>query len=201
MAKKRKAPKPNAEYVLPASLGGRPEKLLLAMDPGSRNFGIALVGIEKGKPRVYANSVLTRPLNDLVAFNAARTIFLKEIAGWMAFKPDGIIGERFQTRGNGGPLIEQVSAMLGLIGGQYPKVPVKLTIASAWKNAFNTRFSCDLKEIYPEIGVQPHQLDAALIGVYGLEKGTGIKLEYKPADIIKQVESTSLIGLRKRKQT
>ena len=118
----------------------------------------------------------------------------------MIYQPDGIIAERFQTRGNGGPLIEQVSSMLGLIRGRYPKIPIKLTVASAWKNKLNRRFECDLKEIYPTVAVQPHQLDATLIGVYGLESGLDTNIDYDLEDIISQVENTSLIGLRKMKE-
>lgn len=204
MAKRRqkKVPKPNTPYGLPKDLVARcarASKLILAMDPGSRNFGIALVGLEKGKPKVYANSVMMRPVNDLVAFSLTRRNFLIEIAGWMKSAPHGIVAERFQTRGNGGPLIEQVSAMLGLLGGAYPELPIKLIIASSWKMSMQRRFDIDLKEVYPEIGVQPHQLDASLIGVYGLEQGTGISISFDFEAFVRQVESTSLIGLRKRR--
>lgn len=195
--KKKTAPKPNKEYTLPQKLGIRPDKLILSMDPGSRNFGIALVGLRKGKPRVYANTVLTNPVNDLVAFSRTRQAFLQEIERWVSFEPNGVVAERFQTRGIGGPLIEQVSAMLGLIGGAYPDLPIKLTIASVWKNSMQRRFNVDLRELYKEIGVQPHQLDAALIGVYGLEQGLGLTLDFDLDDFIGQVERTSLIGLRR----
>jgi hypothetical protein len=198
MAKKKRKERKIIEYKLPAKLKGRPTKLILGCDPGSANFGISLVGIERNRPRVYANSVLMHPVNDLINFNRVSQEFLIELDGWMAFEVNGVIAERFQTRGNGGPLIEQVSAMLGLMTAAYA-VPIKLTIASAWKNAFNRRFGVDLKEIYPTIEVQPHQLDAALIGIYGLEQGLDLELDYTPDEIIEQVERTSLIPLRKRR--
>lgn len=145
MARKTK-PKKITEYELPR-LNIKAEKLVLAADPGSRNFGIALVGLERDKVKVYANSVLMRPVDNLVAFTDTSTLFLKEIQQWMAFGPDGVVAERFQTRGNGGPLIEMVSSMLGLIRGRYPKTPIKLTIASAWKNRVQRRFGVDLREV------------------------------------------------------
>ena len=110
-----------------------------------------------------------------------------------------MIAERFQTRGNGGPLIEMVSCMLGLLAGTYPKLPIKFTIASAWKNKVQRRFNVDLKEVYKEIAVAPHQLDAALIAIYGLEAGTGIEIDYSLDEVIAQVEQTSLLDLKKRK--
>jgi hypothetical protein len=193
---KKKTPKPNAPYEIPP-LKIKPGKLILACDPGSRNFGLSLVGVADGKVTVYANTVLMTPVNNLVNFNQAAQEFLAEIDHWMQFKPNAIIAERFQTRGNGGPLIEMVSSMLGLMKGKYSNLPMKLTVASAWKNKFNRRFDADLKEIYPTVAVQPHQLDATLIGIYGLEQGMKADIAYDYHDIISQTEATSLLGLRK----
>jgi hypothetical protein len=199
---KKKIKKPNKPYDF-AGVNTQKwvaDKFVLGMDPGSRNFGIALVGIHKGKVKVFANSVLMSPVDTLVEFGEAKRKFLEEINTWMGLVPiDGMIAERFQTRGNGGPLIELVSVMLGLLAGTYPNVPIKLTIASAWKNKFNKRFDTDLKETYPDVAVQPHQLDASLIGIFGLESGLNTTLDYNPDDIIAQVESTSLLELRRMK--
>jgi hypothetical protein len=197
MAKKHKPRKIN-EYEMP-KLKISSGKLILGADPGSKNFGIALVGLVGGRVKIYANSVLMYPIDDLKIFNQKSLAFLEEMDKWMEFSPSGIVAERFQTRGNGGPLIEQVSSMLGLLKGAYFDTPIKLTIASAWKNRVQRRFDVDLKEIYPQIWVQPHQLDAALIGVFGLEEGTGTTINYTVDDIVKQVEATSLIGLRNRR--
>lgn len=199
--KKRKQHKPNQDYTLPNGDKFKSTKYVLGLDPGSKNFGIALVGLRDGKPRVYANSVLVNPVNDLINFPKTSDAFLAEIARWMAIVPvSGIVGERFQTRGNGGPLIEQVSAMLGLIRGRYPNIPIKLTVASAWKNKIRRRFDTDLRDIYPDVDVQPHQLDATLIGVFGLESGLGQDIDYTLDDIIKQCEQTSRIDLKKRRK-
>jgi hypothetical protein len=203
MARKKKLnPKPNTPYELPTGLKLVADKFVLGLDPGSKNMGISLVGVHNGKVKVFANSVMMHPVNNLVNFSRSSDAFLWEIFQWVDMqKPDGIIAERFQTRGHGGSLIEMVSSMLGLIRGALPNTPIKLTIASAWKNKFNRRFECDLKDIYPDVLVQPHQLDATLIGIFGLEAGTsGGDLDYDFNDIIKQVEATSLIGLRKVKE-
>lgn len=206
MAKRKaKAQKPpedylgNLQYLLDTCPWKNADKLVLGCDPGSKNFGISLVGIEDGAIRIYANSVMMNPVNNLVEFNAAYTAFTEELKLWMTAKPHGMVAERFQTRGNGGPLIEQVSAMIGIMKGRYHQIPLKLTIASTWKNRFNRRFSTDLKEIYPELDVQPHQLDAALIGVFGIEEGLQETIDYDVQDIIAQVEATSLIKLKSEK--
>ena len=191
MAKKKKARKVRV-YELP-KLNIKAEHLVLACDPGSANFGIALVGLNKGRVKIYANAVLMEPLNDLVEFNKKSTSFVQEFDTWMTYAPGGIVAERFQTRGLSGPVIEQVSAMLGIMRGRY-KVPVKLTIASVWKNRVQRRFDIDLKEVYEASSVQPHQIDAALIGVFGLEEGLQRTLDYTVEDVVRQVEATSLIG-------
>jgi len=193
MAKKRK-PKPRKirEYLIPDRLTPKPSKLILGCDPGSKNFGIALVGLVNGKPHCYANAVLNFPIDTLLEFNRASDEYLAEMDQWVAKDPDAIVAERFQTRGNGGPLIEQVSVMIGLL--QQYGLPMKLTIASAWKNAVRRQFGLDLREdVYGRISVEPHQLDAALIGVYGLEQGTGLKLDYDFEAFVRNVEKTSLI--------
>jgi len=199
---KKKIRKPNRPYELPPFVAS-PEVLVLGLDPGTRNFGIALVGLEKGKVKVYANSVMTNPIHDLTKYGPQRAKFKREIMEWAKLNPTGLVGERFQTRGNGGPTIESVSMMLAITGEIIPK-PIKLVVASEWKNKFNRRFADGhevalLKRIYPELKVEAHQFDAALIGIYGLEKGLGRDLKYTPKDIIRQVEKTSLLDLKARK--
>lgn len=180
-------------YELP-KLKIKAEKLVLSCDPGSANFGIALVGLTReSKIKVYANAVLMTPLNDLVRFNHRSEEFLNEIDSWLAYSPGAIIAERFQSRGLQGPTIELVSSMLGLMRGRY-QLPMKLTIASTWKNRFQQRFDIDLKDIYAEADVQPHQIDAALIGIFGLEEGLQTILDWDIDDIVDQVSATSLIG-------
>jgi len=206
--KKKKAAKPNAEYTLP-KLGALPKLRVLSLDPGSKHFGIACVGMKDNKPVVLANSVLTAPLNSMVEFNSLRHVFLAEISRWINhFEPHAIVIERFQTRGNGGPLIELVSSMIGLLGGMYSHLPIRAITASTWKNAFNRRFQeelgdmypeaekLDLKLVYPCVKTAPHPFDASLIGVYGLEFGLKRQLHYTPKQIIKQVENTSCLPLR-----
>lgn len=193
MAKKKGKRKPNVAYdLLPYS--GQTDKRILAFDPGSRNMGIALVA-KKGKNLgVIANSVMTNPVNDLTMVNAPKQKFIDEVGRWVdEYKPQGIIAERFQTRGLGGPLIEQVSFMLGLLAGHFG-LPIKLITASTWKNKFQRRFDIDLKEdVYKEIKIQPHQLDACLIGCYGLEFALDQEFVYTPESIIDMAELRSCI--------
>jgi hypothetical protein len=202
MAKKR-ARTPNAEYILPKVKLLPSTKRLLALDPGSRNMGISIVATNSNrKVKVVANAIVTNPIYDLTQFGTQRALFLDEMDRWIElYKPDGIIAERFQTRGGSsmGPLIECVSSMNGLLAGHY-NIPVKFITAATWKNNFHRRFpKHTLDELYRLCRTAPHQLDSSLIGVYGLEIGLDLILDYKPLAVIKAVEDSSLIRLINRR--
>jgi hypothetical protein len=199
MAKKKR--KANATYdLLPCTLDNS-TKRILSLDPGSKNTGIAIVAINKNKTQVVANSILTNPLYDLTKFLQQREIFREEIDNWIqTYKPNGIIIERFQARGLLGSLGELVSIMIGIISERY-SLPIKLVTASTWKNQWNRKFlDYPLDDLYKKCKITPHQLDAILIGRFGLELGLKIELKDVIIEIIKQSEQTSLIPLIKRKQ-
>lgn len=199
----KKIIKPNKEYTLPESSGLLDStKRVLALDPGSRNCGISVVACnDHGKVRVVANSLVTKPISDLVSFGVQRNEFLAEIDKWIAvYQPHGIVVERFQTRGqSSGPLIEYVGVMVGLLGGY--RMPIKAITASTWKNAWNRRFDpLTLDQMYKECNITPHQLDASFIGIFGLEKGIGQLLDFDPHKVMKQAEDSSRLPPRQCKR-
>lgn len=200
---KKKVRKPNARYELPAKPSKKYKKCVLCLDPGSRNMGISCVGItKKGKAVVLANSILMNPITSLVEnLQGQKQAFTDELDQWMLlFRPNGIIIERFQSRGGMGPLIEIISLMLGIILQRY-KRPVKFITAATWKNAFHRRFDpLELDDMYKVCRTPPHQLDATFIGCYGLDFGLPDGLKYDPQEIMRQVEETSLLPLINRKR-
>ncbi|QRE00354.1 hypothetical protein [Burkholderia phage BCSR5] len=200
MAKKRKK-RERASYAMPTRFPMY-EKCLVTFDPGTSNMGIAAVGVHKGRIRVLANSVMQHPVDDLIDAKGAQNRFLQEVDRWaVLFNPNGMMAERFQTRGGQsmGKTIECVSFMLGSLCLHYP-TPFRPIIASQWKNAVQQRFDFDLKEFYKEWAVAPHQIDACLIGCYGLEMGMGIQLKYDPWQIAGEAEATSLIELKRKRR-
>lgn len=199
---KKKIRKLNKTYKLPKRVDLSKTKVrVLSFDPGSRNFGIACVGVDsKDRIKVLANSIVTNPIFSLAdKYPSSLRAYLQEIQLWVdLYKPQGFVMERFQTRGGMGPLIELVSVMLGAITTKYVDRPSKLITAATWKNSFHRRFDAwDLNDIYPQCLTTPHQLDASLIGVYGLEVGMQRELIYTPESFVDQVENTSLLPLRK----
>lgn len=204
MAKRKRVP--NDDYEMPSKSVLKPEtKRILAIDPGSKNMGVSIVAAKGTQVRVIANTVLTNPIYDLTQFETQKRIFLSEIRLWMnLYRPNGIIAERFQTRGAAsmGVTIEAVGTMNGLLAGAFEDLPLKLTTASTWKNALHRRFEgFDLKELYKECRTTPHQLDSCFIGVFGLELGLGQRFDFEPHHIALQAEDTSLIRLKGERRT
>lgn len=197
MAKKKR--KPNVPYTL-ERCNRKHDYRILACDPGTRNFGIACVGVNGDKVDVIANALLEFPITEFTSgFLGQRRAFSQELRRWFKlYDPDVVIAERFQTRGNGGPTIELVSAMNALLGVIDARLPVKYIPASQWKVAFNRRWGdAELKSMYADCLTTPHPLDASLIGVYGLEYALRRELKYTPAKIIEMVEATSRMKLRR----
>lgn len=201
MAKKKKI-KERPIYVIPKCKTAY-DVCILSFDPGTANMGVAAVATHKNRIRVLANSVLTHPINDLIDLGRARTSFQHEVQRWhKRFNVRGMMAERFQTRGGSsmGKTIECVSTMLGILSASYPDTPFRLVIASQWKNAVQKRFEFDLKEFYKEWAVAPHQIDACLIGCYGLEMGLQQQFKWDPWTIAADAEATSLLELKRKRK-
>ncbi len=199
--KSKKPPKPNKDYEL-HELRQPLVHRVLALDPGSRNMGISLVGVHKGRVTLGANSLMTNPMTSLVNnLNTSLNTYLAEIDRWVKmYDPQCIILERFQSRGGMGPLIELVSGMIMAVCTEYRHLPCKVITAATWKNQFHRTFTdYELNAVYPECLTTPHQLDATLIGIYGLGLATRSDWEYDPWDIVDQVEATSCLPLRKQR--
>lgn len=201
MAKKKRPIKENKDYELIAC-NRKHDHRILSLDPGSRNMGIACVGVKNQKIDVVANSIMQRPIASLVEkFTTHREAFIYEVECWLElYEPQLIIMERFQTRGNMGPLIELVSTMNAVVTMIDRNIPCKLITAGTWKNSFHRRFiDVELNDLYKDCLTTSHQLDATLIGCYGLEVAMQTELAYSPVSIIEMVETTSCLPLRKKR--
>lgn len=171
-------------------------KRILAFDPGTRNMGLSCVELRGDRPVVLANVTMESPLHDIPSFMQQRDSFIKEVKYWIkVFDPDAIVAERFQSRGLMGSTVECVSMMLGMLG--MLGLPVLFITASTWKNKYQKRFDCSLRDIYKEIHTTPHQLDSSLIGCYALEVGTSKLYDFNLGYIIDAVYDTTLNGVKK----
>jgi hypothetical protein len=144
--------------------------LLAAFDPGYANFGYAIV--EVTKPRVLYNGMNSATIRHLTKEGLPEIAEYKEFLTYLikTKKCSMLIAERFQSRGLQGNSGELVSFMLGIANVKFPKM--RVIIASQWKTAY-ARAGLDLKQFYVDMRpITPHQIDAALIGLYGACKAT-----------------------------
>jgi len=152
---------------------------LLAHDPGTANYGIAVISFDLSKKnfdiKIHYSSRLVstfRGISQGTNLHTNTHDYLQEVQVLLKAYPIDIqIAERFMMRTAGGALtIELVNQMLGalrLLCCQR-KQPIKLIPSSQWKNPLK-RLEVDLPSVYKSlVGVTAHQLDAALIGVFGI---------------------------------
>lgn len=172
---------------------------MLGMDPGYRNYGIAVTELDKQTRRitVLKSAVLEHPVQTFTeGYRSDIVMFLREIRLWIReYEPRAFIAERFQSRGIKGLSSELVPFMLGLLASHFGKLPHKLITASTWKNDVNRRLADEgtcLKELYKEVLVVPHQLDAVLMSIYGLRLASGIEVRYDWDKLINQVNKTGV---------
>lgn len=186
-------------YTLSAKQLNPEARRVISFDPGSVNMGVTCLEYTQDTGyKVLANAVLTNPIHDIKQFTHEKDLFLQEVNSWISlYKPNAIIAERFQSRGLRGTTIECVCIMLGLLASL--NLPILLVTASTWKNRYQRRFNVNLREIYKEIQVAPHQLDSCLIGCYGIEAGMRSTICFSIDDIIAQVTDTSLVPHKIRK--
>jgi hypothetical protein len=201
---KKKAVRKVVEYALPENSGISESKArIFSMDPGSTNYGMAVVeATPEGGIRIVANSLCSNPVYDLTQFNEQRKAYIAEIDQWVKlYEPNGLVAERFLSRGLQGSLGEYVSCMIGFTAQEYDHLSFLAPMAATWKVPLQKRFGFDLKELYKQCGTTPHQLDACFIGIYALEKGLGEKLNYDPVNIVIQAENTSLVRTVNRRRS
>lgn len=201
--KQKSERKPNKEYELPTASGLKDSTIrVLSADPGIRNFGISCIAANENRVKVVSNSILTNPMFDMTTFEAQKKLFLAEMGRWVdLYKPNAFIAERFMLRGmgTGQAMGELVPSMIALVSG-YFNINTLVIPAAQWKVPLQNRFQFDLKVLYKQALVEPHQLDSSFIGIYGLEKGLKKQFKFEPSRVMTQVEDSALLPLKTRRR-
>lgn len=184
---------------------------LLALDPGTSNFGYAVVEVRHNKGQVAARVLENGKCEHTVRTLKTGKIMREEMDQFELFigtlygqyQPDAVAAERYMTRGINGPTVECVNIMIGQVLTLLP-IPFKIMPAATWKNGIS-RQDIDLKEQYKLTKVTPHQLDASMIGVYTACQAYGLK-DFGPLNLevffpkwLRQLEETSTCKLINRK--
>lgn len=188
---------------------------LLSCDPGSTNFGWAVLsGRRIGDTlsfKIIANGMCPCPIKQVKNSKDLRSqqlIFQKWFAGMLDnYQIDAVCAERFMARGLLGALGEYIGIMLGIMLCTSKHKPLKVFPAATWKNAVkrNTGDKEWLSHAYKMIKVVPHQLDATLMGVWTIYQGfkrtdfKGLDLNTARNTIFTQIENTSQTKLINRK--
>lgn len=178
----------------------RPDIVCLGLDPGIVNHGIALAKSgPNGKIEVIATAMIHHPVCDfkLPIYKQIRR-YLRQVQKFLddhKVVPTILVGERFMGRGmvmkSQGEL---VALMLGAIATTYgAKTELKFIGAQQWKCQVNQMF--DLKATYKQLpeGVTPHQIDSALMAIYGIELVQGkqhysdFKGKYRILKLLRQI--------------
>lgn len=148
--------------------------IVLSIDPGKVNMGYAVIRRSKTGYKILRLGMFKNTIQDLKPKNLKPAILqfqdeLNQIID--KFSVSAVAIERFVSRGLLGSLSEYICIMQGMIA-VHPKIKYyNLIIPSTWKNCFNKSYQ--LKLYYKEasrLKIQPHELDAALIGIYYLNK-------------------------------
>lgn len=164
-------------------------------DPGSKNYGIAVIRIESNrfpskkdpvsgfgfsllKVRKMKSCLTT--LKDVKLARLELTAYTRELnALEEELDSDVHIAERYMSRRMGGSTIENVNMTLGVL--RYHALQrgsgLRMIPASQWKNELKRR-GILLDDWYKEaktIGYSAHELDAVLIALYGACYVVGIK--------------------------
>lgn len=155
--------------------------VILALDPGTKNYGYAVWETEGGHAHLRQSG---RIFTTIIALNRGlrqqarqHSITLNQLIN--DFKVTHLIAERFQSRRMGGTTIEAVNMMLGAISEicVEKNVYFKFIPASQWKLAVGRVKEDYLTEEYQlakEFGITPHTVDAVMIGIYGLGTMKGV---------------------------
>jgi hypothetical protein len=153
--------------------------LVFSGDPGTKNFAASFHVVENGKIRLLATGMLRNTITDLTKdVEQSSSLFIGEIDSLFEKygTPDATCFERFQSRGNGGTLIECVNIMLGLLISRCRGLQPKIITAATWKNRLNAELDIigqSLNDLYADNSLGKaasrktmHELDSAFIGVY-----------------------------------
>ena len=140
----------------------------VSMDPGTKNFAVALLD-DSGKC-LYV-SMFRHTIRSMAQKDREQRVEFRRRMGRLLdrLKPTRLMAETFTVRGFGTNSIELIGIMLGsiMVLADERGIEEQTTMSSTWKQNLKKRH--DLDRMYDdarELGVPPHVVDAILIGQY-----------------------------------
>lgn len=152
-----------------------PPTTLLSLDPGTKNFGYAVIRFDsRNKIEVLQSGRLFKTVDRLnmgVIDQVER--YSQSIQDLVKTHSVGlVVAERYMSRRMGGTTIECVNAMLGILMEVCRRFKLRLRLipASQWKNEINRHQPGVLEKSYAQgkaIQITDHTIDAVFIALYG----------------------------------
>lgn len=164
---------------------------ILGLDPGTENFGLALVhfkGATADVKKVCMVKAKIKELKDWKLLQLEAGAHRHEIQRHVrSAKPHHIVVERYIPRQRG-LTNESVNYMIGHIVFRACKtdMQVMLVMAASWKNKMNSIF--DITALYKLAGVKDHMCDAVLMALYCANKqGLHDIEQYRKVSVLKRL--------------
>lgn len=159
--------------------------IILACDPGEKNFGMSVVEITAKRVRILETDMIAETIVNLTSnerkmtkrardqeadFQTSLRRFKTRMGKLMhKYKPDHFVAERFQTRGVKSRSAETVSMMNGISChlADNHGIGYRLLMAATWKNFVNKIFPLDqLYVLGHSVGLANHTVDTLCIALY-----------------------------------
>ena len=162
------------------------DQYVIGADPGPKNFGVAVYR-KSAKNRAWkllGTDKLHYPITKLTTpkYQKQARRFRREWNKHLAEYPSThgtIILERFMSRLHRNNASETVNVMLGILTNitQIHHWDIILITPATWKNQYHRKFGENtIKELYQKVAVSNHEVDAALIGRYQIDRFAQFKL-------------------------
>lgn len=200
------------------------ELICVGFDPGIKNHAVSILHLtfidgvkvlgKSDKPqnvlkvKIIKSGILSNPMYDInIDVIEQNRKYCNEVQRILdKYQPQVVCAERFQNRGfrAGGVQMEAVNLMLGALATlpQFDTRMLKLVSPMVWKAAIKRKY--DLKEQYKLCDYPVHELDAALIGIYGahilLNKKPFVDIELDMEDLHAQIKLATKSKVREKKR-
>lgn len=150
---------------------------IISADPGVENFSICVQDIEFADYSHKLESVelvkyTIKSLTEKSSYVDQVDCFCRNFEQLiLKYSPKNVCLERFQVRGfrASGSTAELINIMLGICSTicRNHQIPIRLVVASEWKNHFNRISKIQLRDLYKVVKkLPPHCIDSMLIGWY-----------------------------------
>lgn len=172
---------------------------VVGVDPGLKNFAWCKFHFDAGRVEQCSSGQLT-PVS--VADDLPKQVReFDETIGALIGGCDLVAAERFMSRGVRAGTTGEVSNMaLGILmlSAVSKSIAIELITPASWKNAYNKSskaYGGKLDTLYKLCKTTPHELDAALIGLYGASKRLNPNNKHPFSAVVKKSERNAFLDM------